>query len=140
VAILPVDEDGAVYLTKQFRYAVGRPSIEAASGAIEDGESAEAAARRELREELGIEAGEWVDLGVIFSNTSIMKDQSHLFLAFDLTLTEPQREGSEKGMTTIRLGLDEAVSLIMRNEIFSSVACTLVLKAKEYLSRNENRG
>src|SRR4051812_29040722 len=63
-AVLPLDDDGFIYLTKQFRYALGREDLEVVSGAIED-ENPSEAARREAREELGIEAEEWTDLGVI---------------------------------------------------------------------------
>ena len=52
VAILPLAEDGTSYLVRQFRYALGAESVEAACGGIDEGESAAAAARRELREEL----------------------------------------------------------------------------------------
>ena len=38
VAILAMDEEGSVYLTKQFRYATGRDSIEVVCGALEESE------------------------------------------------------------------------------------------------------
>src|SRR5690349_13182721 len=56
VAVLPLDVDGRAYLTREFRYAVGRDSIEVAGGGIDAGESPQDAARREAREELGVEA------------------------------------------------------------------------------------
>src|SRR3954468_17998581 len=62
VAVLPIDEHGNVYLTRQFRYALGRESVEVPSGTLEPGEEPLAAARREVREELGIVADEWSDL------------------------------------------------------------------------------
>src|ERR687894_601878 len=55
VAVLSVDEDGKAYLTRKFRYAIGRESIEVAGGGIDEGESPLDAARREAREELGVE-------------------------------------------------------------------------------------
>jgi 8-oxo-dGTP pyrophosphatase MutT (NUDIX family) len=136
-AVLPIDDQGIIYLARQFRYAIGKESMEAASGAIEDGEADEEAAKRELREELGIAAKEFVDLGIVNSNTSLMREKSHLFLAFSLTFKEPEREGSEQ-MRTVSMPLDEAVRLVMTNEIFSTVTCTLILKAKEYM-KDESR-
>src|SRR5262245_53105601 len=56
VTVLALDEQGCVHLTEEFHYAVGRVTLEAVSGAIDAGEDTLAAARRELREELGIEA------------------------------------------------------------------------------------
>src|SRR5689334_19856362 len=63
VSVLALDGDDQVYLTREFRYAIERESIEVVSGAIDDDELALGAARRELREELGIEASEWIELG-----------------------------------------------------------------------------
>src|ERR1043165_1660385 len=56
VAVLAVDGDGVVYLVRSFRYAVGKECVEVVQGMIDEGEDAEEAARRELREELGAEA------------------------------------------------------------------------------------
>ena len=53
VSVLPIDDDGFVYITKQFKYAVGRYSLEAIVGAIvgaiEDDEQPEKSARRERK-------------------------------------------------------------------------------------------
>src|SRR5436309_14562669 len=63
VSVLAVGGDGTAYLTEEFRYAVGRDSLEVCSGGIDPGEPPIDAARRELREELGIGAADWSDLG-----------------------------------------------------------------------------
>src|SRR4051794_764070 len=64
VAVLPISPEGDVYLTRQFRYALGRESVEVPSGTVEDGEEPLAAAKREIREELGIEAQQWSHMGI----------------------------------------------------------------------------
>ena len=65
VSVLPIDNKGNVYLTKEYHYAVERETIEAISGGIDKGENKENAAKRELNEEAGITANEWIDLGVL---------------------------------------------------------------------------
>lgn len=60
VAVLAMDDEGSVYLTRQFRYILGKESIEVVCGAVEEGESPLEAAKREAREEAGPEASEWV--------------------------------------------------------------------------------
>lgn len=132
VCVLPIADDDTVYLTKQFRYALGADSLEAASGALDEGEHPETAARRELREELGIEAGELLDLGQMQIDTSIIKAPVNLYLARRLTFVAPQREGSET-IQTVRRQFDEAVEQVMAGEIAHGPSCVLILKAARRL-------
>jgi 8-oxo-dGTP pyrophosphatase MutT (NUDIX family) len=131
-AVLPLDDDGFIYLTKQFRYALGREDLEVVSGAIED-ENPSEAARREAREELGIEAEEWTDLGVIESDTSITNSTAHLFLARKLSFKEPEREGTEQ-IETVKMKFEDALEKVMSGEITHGQTVALILKANQYLS------
>src|SRR5215210_7381511 len=69
--VLAVDDEGFAYLAREFRYAIGRESLEVVGGAIDEGEQARDAARRELKEELGIGADELVELGRVDPMTSL---------------------------------------------------------------------
>lgn len=73
VAVLAIDDDGQAVLTLQFRYASGQISLEAACGSAEAGEEPRQAAERELREELGITAAQWISLGICNLDTSIVR-------------------------------------------------------------------
>ncbi|MHB1561052.1 MAG: NUDIX domain-containing protein [Isosphaeraceae bacterium] len=130
VAILPLAEDGTSYLVRQFRYALGAESVEAACGGIDGGESAAAAARRELREELGIEAADWIDLGTIDLDTSNVICKLTLFVARGLTHTDTQREDTE-AIESLQVPFDEAVRMAMSGEITHAASCVLILKAKQ---------
>lgn len=132
VSVLPMAADGTVYLTRQFRYAVARESLEVASGSLEEGEDPHAGAQREVREELGIEADEWVSLGHMDMDTSIVHNEVHLFLARGVTFTETEREGTET-IKTMKLPLAEAVQKVMDSEITHGPSCVLLLKAAHYL-------
>src|ERR1044072_6470277 len=61
VAVLALDGEGFAHLVRTFRYAVGKESVEVVQGGAEEGEEPESAVRRELKEELGIEAEEGGD-------------------------------------------------------------------------------
>jgi 8-oxo-dGTP pyrophosphatase MutT (NUDIX family) len=135
VSTLVLDEAGFVYLTRQFRYALGQESIEVATGAIEADEAPLAAARREIREELGIEAEEWLDLGIVNMDTSIIYCPMHLFLAQSLTFNEPDREGTEK-IETIKLPLAEAAQMVMESTITHGSSSVLILKASGFLQKS----
>ncbi|HYY59515.1 MAG TPA: NUDIX hydrolase [Pyrinomonadaceae bacterium] len=134
VSILAVDGNGVAHLTTQFRYAKGADSIEAVSGDIDEGEEPLEAARRELREEVGIEAEEWTELGVVDLDTSIVNCPAHLFLARDLKFTEQNQDDTEE-IKPVRLNLDEAARKVMESEITHGPTCTLILKASRFLQR-----
>lgn len=127
VCVLPVDDENFVYLNRQFRYAVECDCLEVACGGIEEGEPLDAA-KRELREELGITADEWIDLGSFDIDTSIVVSPAYLFIAKKLKFTQPNREGTEK-MQTIKIPFAEAIEKVMNGEITHGASCVLLLKA-----------
>ncbi|HEY8558826.1 MAG TPA: NUDIX hydrolase [Pyrinomonadaceae bacterium] len=131
-AVLAIDDEGFVYLTKQFRYAIGRDDLEVVSGAIEDEEPL-AAAKREIKEELGIEADEWTDLGILESDTSITNSTAHLFLARRLKFGEPEREGTEQ-IETVKMKFSEALDKVMKGEITHGQTIVLILKANQRIA------
>lgn len=128
VSVLPIDEKDNIYLTFQFRYALGQKDLEVAAGAIDDGEEPLEAARRELKEELGISAGTWTEMGWIQGDTSITNSKAYLFTARHLRFEEPERESSED-IDMIKMPLSEAYQKILDGEITHDQTVVLILKA-----------
>lgn len=128
VAILPIDQDGSAYMTLQFRYALRRDNVEVVSGGYEPDEDVLEAARRELREELGIEADEWTPLGRIEAITSITDSHTDLFLARGLSFNKPEREATEK-ISPVKMTLRQALEKVLSGEITHGETCSLVMKA-----------
>jgi 8-oxo-dGTP pyrophosphatase MutT (NUDIX family) len=64
-SVLPIDHEGNVLLVKEYKYAVGRVTIEVISGGIDKNETPLGAAKRELMEEIGTEAKESIELGSV---------------------------------------------------------------------------
>jgi 8-oxo-dGTP pyrophosphatase MutT (NUDIX family) len=134
VAVLAVDGDGVAHLVKTFRYAVGKECVEVVQGGTEEGEKTLDAARRELKEELGVEAEELTDLGLIDSVTSQVYAPAQVFLARGLRFGEPERESTED-LQTVRVRFEEAVRMVMDGEITQGISCALILKASRVLGR-----
>lgn len=135
ISVLPLDDDGFVYLTKEFHYAIGGDSTEVSGGAIDQGETSLAAAKRELKEELGIEADEWIDLGTVNPFTTVIKSPSTIYLARKLHFSEANWEGTEK-IETVKIKFEAALEMVMQSEITHGPSCVLILKAAEYLRKN----
>jgi 8-oxo-dGTP pyrophosphatase MutT (NUDIX family) len=135
---LPVTHDGHVYLVKEYKYAIRRTSIEVAGGAIEEGESPLAAARRELHEELGLAAHRWIEIGTVDPFTSQLTSPNHQFLAFDLE-DVPKDPDEAEVIERVKLRLEDAVRMVMAGDITHAPSCTLILKAKLWLEERANQ-
>ena len=69
------------YMVKQFRHGSKSLSVEFPGGVIDRGEEPEVAARRELLEETGCEAGKLTKLGQVNPNPALFSNNVHIFLA-----------------------------------------------------------
>ena len=131
-SVLAMDDEGNVYLTKEFHYGVGEETIEVVSGGADDGEEPIETAKRELKEEIGIEASDWKDLGIVHPPTTNAISPSRIFLARDLTFSEPSPEENEQ-IKMLKVPFDEAVRMVMDSEITHAASCVVIMKANEYL-------
>lgn len=136
VSVLALDGQQNVYLTDEFHYAIGRNSLETVSGGIDEGESAEQAARRELQEELGLLAEELMPLGTVDPFTSSLYSPTGLFLARGLTQSEADPEGTEL-IQLVKIPLVSAVEKVISGEITHAPSCVLILKAERLFESGE---
>ena len=85
VVIIALDDEGEVTLVRQYRHAIGRYLLEFPAGGLEPGEEPLATAQRELREEVGLEAGALDLAGAVSSRRpGFANEILHVFLAEDL--------------------------------------------------------
>ena len=84
VAVVALDKNSNVLLEKQYRHGAARELLEIPAGAIETGETPEAAACREMREETGFLPQKIIKLGGFYSAPGWATEYLHLFLATDL--------------------------------------------------------
>ena len=81
VSVLAVDDQGRVLLVRQYRYAVGKETLEIPAGTIDPGETPEEAARRELREETGYDCEELKRLITYHPAVGYSTEKMTIFLA-----------------------------------------------------------
>lgn len=88
-------KNNKIIAVEQYRYAIQNISIELPAGRLEQGEDILSAAKRELKEETGFLANEWIDLGYIYTTPGICNEKLYLFLAKDLVYTSTEFDYDE---------------------------------------------
>jgi ADP-ribose pyrophosphatase len=111
--VLPVEDDEAWFISQR-RAPFGASILEVPAGKLDSSDHhPEAAAARELREELGAEADEWIPLTASYTSPGYTDEVLYLFAARGLRFFERHLQGAEETESTlIRLPIDEAVSRI----------------------------
>ncbi|HUH08420.1 MAG TPA: NUDIX hydrolase [Egibacteraceae bacterium] len=141
VAIVPVDDEAHVVLVRQYRHPVGAYLLEIPAGLLDvDGEGFEAAARRELAEETGLEAGQLDEIGMIYNSAGWTDESTRLYLARGLTpAAAPDgyvAEHEEADMEIVRLPLGEAADMAVDGVICDAKTVAGLLIARERLRRD----
>ena len=93
-AVVAVNAAGEVCLLRQYRHVAGGWVWEIPAGKL-DGQSPDATARNELREEAGLTASRWESLGRVLSSPGVFAEVVHLYLARELTLVGAAPEPDE---------------------------------------------
>lgn len=116
VAIVPIDGDRNVVLVRQYRLSAEGVLLEIPAGGVDDGETIEDAAQRELREETGCRAGNLERIGGFYVSPGYVTEFIHLFLARDLT-DDPLDGDEDEEIEVVRMPLADAIALVDRGEI-----------------------
>ncbi|MDB4973481.1 MAG: mismatch repair protein MutT [Myxococcaceae bacterium] len=136
VKVVALDSQERVHLVGQFRYPTQFASWEIPGGAAEQGESPLEAARRELREEAGVEAEDWVQLGGrIQTNNSLMDEVGFLFLARRAWRAGGPELDAEEAIESRLLPFGEALAMADRGEIEDVMSIIGLLRTARMLER-----
>ena len=127
VCVAPLDKDYNLYFVKQFRYPYMEVVIELPAGKLEKGEDPFEAGKRELKEETGATAGNYVDLGKLYPTPGYCGEIIHMYLATDLEFGE-QNPDEDEFLEVYKISLEKAVEMVMNGEIRDSKTQTMVLK------------
>lgn len=134
VAVVPVDDDGFVYLVRQYRKPYEEFVLEIPAGKRDRGEDVLIGAKRELSEETGLEAQNYIDLGKFYPTPGYVDEVIYIYLA--LGLKEGISHPDEDEFVEIeKIHIDKLCEMIMKNEIKDGKTIAGILKAKLYLNK-----
>lgn len=127
VCVATLTDDYKLTFVRQFRYPYQRALLELPAGKLEKGEDPLDAGKRELEEECGVVADKIISMGQVYPTVAYCSEVIHLYLATGLKSTGQRLdEGEFLDLETI--ALDDAVEMVMNNEIRDSKTQILILK------------
>jgi len=127
LGVVPVDDKGNTILVGQYRFPLGYYSWEIPQGGGLANKPLIESAQRELREECGVAAKQWLQiLGVDLSN-SVTNEQGTAFLAWELTDGIAEPEDTEQ-LQVVRVPFWEAVKRAEKGEIRDLVSIAALLR------------
>jgi 8-oxo-dGTP pyrophosphatase MutT (NUDIX family) len=124
--VLVVDGNAFV-LAVQARFAANARMLEIVKGGAAEGESALACAQRELREELGLLARDWLPLGITYEIPSIVEQPVELFVARDLRAVPSAPEDVE-AIDAVHMPIDDAYRAARDGRIDDAVTLAALLR------------
>jgi ADP-ribose pyrophosphatase len=130
-AVVPFVSEREVLLIRQYRHATGGMLLEVPAGKLDDGESPEVCAVRELAEEAGQRPGRLERIGAIWTTPGFCDERIHLFAAFDLSPV-PRSPADDELIEVVQLPLRDALGLVWRGELSDAKsALALVCAARQ---------
>jgi ADP-ribose pyrophosphatase len=114
--VVPLFADGTVAMVRQYRHAAKETLLELPAGSLDEGETPEIAAVRELEEEIGFQAGKLEQIAEFYVSPGFLDEKMFIFLATELTRTKQNLEIDEI-IEVERIPLEIAVATVERGEI-----------------------
>ncbi len=128
IGIIPMDNEGNIWLVGQYRYTLNAYSWEIPEGGGPVGIPPLESAQRELKEETGITATQWQLIMRFHTSNSVTDEEGFVFLAEELAFGESQLEETEADLVVRKLPFREAVKMVMDGDITDSMSVAGILK------------
>lgn len=129
IGIMVLDEDHNTWLVGQYRFPLKAYSWEIPEGGGPLESDPLESAQRELLEETGLTANEWVEMQRMHLSNSVSNELAIIYMARDLTQGESSPEETEQ-LVLRKLPFEEAYQMVVNGEITDSMSVAAILKTK----------
>ena len=129
IGIIPLDKELNTYLVGQYRFALNQYSWEIPEGGGPRGVDILESAKRELKEETGLMAGEWTKILDLHLSNSVSDEYGTIFLARELGQEEAAPEETEE-LAVKKVPFEEAYQMVENGIITDSLAVAAIMKVK----------
>ncbi len=129
IGIVPLDEELNTWIVGQYRYPIGAYSWEIPEGGGKRDIPPIESAKRELREEVGIEATRWAEILRMDLSNSASDEHAIIYVAQGLTFFPPAPDHNEE-LVQRKLPFEELYAMVKRGEVHDSLTVAAVMKVK----------
>ena len=137
VCVVPVTDDGRVTVERQYRYPIDQVITEIPAGKLDSREEDRLhAAQRELKEETGITADSWTDMGLYYPAAAYSDEKITMYLARGLHRGE-QRLDEDEFLNVELVSMEELIEEILTGKITDGKTQAAILKAAMLLKRQQ---
>lgn len=128
VGVIPIDAQGYTWLVRQSRFPLQCYSVEIPEGGSPEGESTLATAKRELLEEVGLEAQRWQVIQRMHLSNSVSDEVAVIYVAHGISNTGSTSLEDSEDITSERVPLEQAIERVLNGEITDSLSVAGLLK------------
>lgn len=136
VGVVPIDSEGNTWLVGQYRYTLDQYTWEIPEGGGSQQEDNLTVAKRELREETGIEASEWTQLLELHTSNSVTDEYAVGYVAQGLSFGESAPDDTED-LKIKKVSLSTAIDMAMDGRITDGLAMACLMKIQLLIDRKE---
>lgn len=129
IGVVALDEQLNTWLVGQYRYTLNQWTWEIPEGGGPMNEDPLEAARRELKEETGLQATKWKEIIKLHTSNSVTDEAGFIFLAEDLEQGQNSLEETEADLRVWKLPLKEALQMVEDGRITDSLSVMGLLMA-----------
>lgn len=134
VNIVAINDENEILLIRQFRQGGGVLSLEVVCGCVDDGETYEEAAIRELEEETGyVCVGKPIFLGTFLSNPARQDNETTFFLMNNIKETGQKNFDDTEDLELVKIPFNSVDEYIKNGSIQVVSNVFAISLAKEYL-------
>jgi 8-oxo-dGTP pyrophosphatase MutT (NUDIX family) len=127
VGVVPIDHEGNTWLVRQSRYTLNEFTWEIPEGGAKTDEPTLECAKRELEEEVGLQAREWSELMRLHLSNSVTDEAAVIYVARDLSFCKQNLDPTED-IQILKLPLREAVAMVLSGEITDAISVAALLR------------
>jgi len=134
VVIIPIDSDENIHFVRQYRHAAGMNLLELPAGTREGDEPYEDCAAREIREEIGMEAGNLHKVGEFYLAPGYSTEFMSVFIATDLK-HNPLDADDDEFLEVEKISIKQAFEMADEGDMPDAKSLAALLLAKPYLEK-----